>query len=240
MQLVLLAAGRGSRLPKKFRNKPKCLSLIGKKTIFEFNKNFFNRIKNKLIITGFKNLNLQTIIKENNFKEIKNKNYKKTNMVHSLMLSSKHLKKNKDIIVCYGDIIFDEKLFNIFKKFDGNIMPGNKNWFKYWRKRMNINKLLKDAENFKIKKGYLQEIGTIINNQIPKLQYMGIFKITYNSFIKMHKLYMKISNEKIDMTSFLNMCIKKKTIKIKVKNYSSYWYEIDSLKDIKVATKDIK
>ena len=41
MQLIILAAGRGFRLPEKFRNKPKCLAVINEKTILEHNLNFF-------------------------------------------------------------------------------------------------------------------------------------------------------------------------------------------------------
>ena len=37
-------------------------------------------------------------------------------MVHSLMLSKKYIKNTSEIIICYGDIIFNKNLFNIFKK----------------------------------------------------------------------------------------------------------------------------
>ena len=38
MQLVMLCAGRGSRLPKKFRNKPKCLMLLNNKNLLSYNE----------------------------------------------------------------------------------------------------------------------------------------------------------------------------------------------------------
>ena len=40
MILIYLAAGRGSRLPKEFRNNPKCLVEVKNKTLFERNKEF--------------------------------------------------------------------------------------------------------------------------------------------------------------------------------------------------------
>ena len=52
MQLVLLAAGRGSRLPKKYRNGPKCLTKIGPSTVLDYNNQFFKNFKKKIIITG--------------------------------------------------------------------------------------------------------------------------------------------------------------------------------------------
>ena len=41
------------------------------------------------------------------------------------------------------------------------------------------------------------------------------------------------------MTSFINLCIKNKEIEFKTKTYSKMWYEIDNLKDIKIAEKEI-
>ena len=47
MQLIVLSAGRGSRLPKKFRNKPKCLVEINSKPLLFYNDNFFKKFKKK-------------------------------------------------------------------------------------------------------------------------------------------------------------------------------------------------
>ena len=41
MQLVLLAAGKGSRLPKKYRSYPKCMVHIRNKNILEHNIEFY-------------------------------------------------------------------------------------------------------------------------------------------------------------------------------------------------------
>ena len=48
MILIYLAAGRGSRLPIKFRDKPKCLVKINNKTLIERNKIFFKNFKKKI------------------------------------------------------------------------------------------------------------------------------------------------------------------------------------------------
>ena len=42
------------------------------------------------------------------------------------------------------------------------------------------------------------------------------------------------------MTSFLNLCVSNKIISLKIKKYSDYWYEIDTISDHKFAEKDIK
>ncbi len=239
MQLVLLAAGRGSRLPKKYRIKPKCLTKIGPATILDFNKKFFDNFQTKIIITGYKRQMLQEYIKKNNFIEIENKNFRKTNMVQSLMLSSRYLKKNEEIVICYGDIIFNKDIFKIFKRNKGNIITGNKNWLKYWKKRMTIKNIKSDAETFSVRKNILKNIGDKITNKFPKYQYMGILKISYKTFVTMRSYFDKINNKKIDMTGFLNLCINDNGLKIKKINYSSFWHEIDNAKDILIARRDL-
>ena len=61
MQLIVLSAGRGSRLPKKFRNRPKCLVKLNSKPLLLYNENFFRQFKNKIIVTGFKQRYLKNI-----------------------------------------------------------------------------------------------------------------------------------------------------------------------------------
>ena len=162
-------------------------------------------------------------------------------MVHSLLLAKNHIKDKTDIVVCYGDIIFDINILKFFqnKNKNKNLMPVNKNWLKYWKKRFRSNMIKNDAEDITIKKGELISIGARIGKNFPSQQFMGIFKISYKTFKKMGSIYLKNSNKKIDMTSFINLCIKNKEIKFKTKTYSKMWYEIDNLKDIKIAEKEI-
>ena len=53
-------------------------------------------------------------------------------MVYSLYLARK--KVTDDIVIMYGDIVFDSKIFNLLKP--KNIMPINKNWLINWKSRM--------------------------------------------------------------------------------------------------------
>ena len=42
------------------------------------------------------------------------------------------------------------------------------------------------------------------------------------------------------MTNFLNTSIKHYKLKLKIKKYQSYWYEIDNKKDLIVSSEDLK
>ena len=52
MQLIILSAGKGSRLPAKFRDKPKCLVEINSKPLLLYNKFFLEILKKNLLFVG--------------------------------------------------------------------------------------------------------------------------------------------------------------------------------------------
>ena len=238
MQLILLAAGKGSRLSKKYRTQPKCQIEISGKTLLEHNINFYKKFRHRSIVTGFKSEKLNSFIKKNKFKNYKNKNYNKTNMVYSLF-KVRSLKSN-NIVVCYGDIIFDNTIFNDLKKnYSNTIVLLKKNWLKVWRGRMNYSKIKSDAENVEIKNNFIISIGRKITNKLPKYQYMGIIKFKKKDFYKLKKFFKKIKNTNIDFTSFLERAITSKIIKVKAAFTSKFWYEIDTLGDIKFTEKNL-
>ena len=238
MQLIVLSAGRGSRLPKKFRNRPKCLVKLNSKQLLLYNENFFKHFENKIIVTGFKQKYLKKISEKVGFTNVFNKKYSSTNMVYSLFLTKKKIKD--DVVIVYGDIIFNDSVYELLKP-KKNIIPVNINWYKNWKKRMSMNNIFKDAENIVVKENNLLEIGTKINkNKIPKYQFMGIVKLRKQTFLKCYDFFKKLNNKKIDMTSFLNLCISNKIMSLKVQKYKNYWYEIDSASDHKFAQRDLK
>jgi choline kinase len=232
MQLILLAAGKGSRLPIKIRNKPKCLIKILGKTLLEHNIDFYKKFKNRTIVTGYKRKELIPFINKNKFKNFYNKDFNKTNMVHSLFKVNRIM--SNDIVVCYGDIIFDKNIFiNISKNHKNSTILLNKNWLKVWKGRMEYKNIKKDAENIEIYKNNLISIGTKIINKMPKYQFMGIINLKKKDFFNLKKFYNKIKNKKIDFTSFLNQSIKANIVKINILTTTKYWFEIDTIKDVK-------
>ena len=69
---------------------------------------------------------------------------------------------------------------------------------------------------------------------------MGILKINRKDYFKMKQFYNnKILNKKIDLTSFLNIVVKNNIAKIKCSLTKKYWYEIDTIKDLKITSKKL-
>ena len=140
----------------------------------------------------------------------------------------------------YGDIIFDYKIYKLLKT-KKNIMPINKKWFENWKKRMGLKKTLNDAENLFLKNNFLKEIGTKIKKkEITKIPIYGIIKIKKKTYFNLMRFYKKINNDKIDMTSFINLCINNNKLKISVSKSSYFWYEIDTISDFNFAEKELK
>ena len=114
MQIIVLAAGKGSRLPKKYRRVPKCLVNVISKSIIDHNISFIRKFSNRIIISGYKYKILENHLKDQNFKHIKNQNYSSTNMVHSLSLAKKFVKD--DVVIIYGDIIFNPNIYKLLSE----------------------------------------------------------------------------------------------------------------------------
>ena len=236
MQLILLAAGRGSRLPLKFRTTPKCLIKINNKNLLEHNLDFYKKFNSKYIVTGFKYKKILPFIKKNNFINFINYKYKSTNMVCSLF---KVKPKNKEsIVICYSDIVFDKNIYQNLLP-EKNIIILKKNWIDVWKGRMNYKNITQDAEDVKIKNKQLISIGNKIQQKFPKYQYMGIIKLKSKDFFMLKNFYEKINNNKIDMTSFLNKVINERILKLQVSITNKFWYEIDNSKDIKYTKKKL-
>ena len=231
MNLIILASGKGSRLKSLTKNKPKCLVKIKGKTIIERILDNSNLFKKTLLVTGYKSSILEK--KFRNYLIVKNKDFTKSNMVHSLFKTFKHVKS--DVIVSYADILYHPDILKRLIKQNETCIPLNQNWKKHWQKRMSNNKIYDDAENVIIKNKKIIEIGTKIKNKLPDYQFMGIVMIKKNDFFIMHKFYKSLKNINIDLTSFLNLFIKYRKKGIKMISTKKYWYEIDNQKDFKVA-----
>ena len=230
MELVVLASGKGTRLKNLNQNHPKCLLKIkNEKTLIDYISKNFKKFKKTFIIGGYKH-HLLKKYEEKNVKLIINKKFNTTNMVYSLSCAKKSI--SSDIIVVYADILFDEKIINKLIKKKGNILPLKKNWLEVWKSRMSYKEIKMDSENIVLKNNKIIKIGGKYT-KYPKAQYMGIIKFRKKDFFKAMNFFKNLNNYKIDMTSFLDLCIKKEIIDLSYFLTNRFWYEIDTPKDYK-------
>ena len=104
-------------------------------------------------------------------------------MVHSLFSIKKSQIKSQSLVVCYSDIIFDPKIYDLFNKNNFTFLPVNINWLKLWKKEMVPKNIKNDAEDLITKKNEIISIGGKIKKKMPKFQFMGLMKIMNKDFL---------------------------------------------------------
>ena len=232
MNIVYLAAGKGSRFSNKIKVSNKCLIKFNNKdSIINFLIKNSNKLKpaTTFIVTGYNEKKLRKKIEDKKVKFIFNKNFFDRDMMHSLIVGLKNSKD--DTIVSYSDIIYSHKILEKIKnKKPKNItIPVNKNWIKIWKLRKKYH--LDDAESLIYNNSKkLLEIGKKIKKK-PKAQFMGLIYVPKNKINIILKKYSKINEKRIQVTQFLNQIISEETLK--VMETKSFWYEFDDFTDLK-------
>ena len=127
MKVIIVAAGAGSRLSELTKDTPKSLLDVNGKSILERQISVFKKlgISDITVIIGphaekftFKNISF-----------IQDKNYLEHDILSSLMLARSIM--HDDIIISYGDVIFDEQVLQSLINFKDSIGLGiDLNWEK--------------------------------------------------------------------------------------------------------------
>ena len=76
MQLIILASGRGKRLKKHTKVRPKCMIEINNKPIIKYQSSLFKYFSRVIMIVGYKSDQIKKALSsEDNIIFINNKNY---------------------------------------------------------------------------------------------------------------------------------------------------------------------
>ena len=86
----------------------------------------------------------------------------------------------------------------------------------------------------------MKKIGEKIQNSFPKYQFMGLIKLTNKTYNKLKIFFNKESMRNVDFTNFLNLSIKKRLLVLRTYPTDLFWYEIDTLKDFKIAEDNLR
>ena len=233
MKAIILAAGRGSRMKSLTDERPKCLTLIGGKTLLDWQLEAIRDAgMNEIgIITGYK----FELLKNFNLTEFYNPRWAETNMVSSLFCAQGWLKSGP-CIVSYSDIFFDSSAIKLLIDSPANLtITYDKNWKDLWTKRFG-NPLL-DAETFQLDhEGFLLKIGCKPNT-IEEIQgqYMGLLTFSPEGWGEISRIYKLLTLEErnlIHMTGILQKTIDAGSIPIKGISFEGNWGEIDSPEDL--------
>jgi choline kinase len=225
MKVLILAAGRGSRMKSATLSKPKCLIEFREKTLLQHaleNLNSFFDADDILIIGGYKSELLGhywPLIRNNH-------RWADTNIMGSLMVASDILAR-EEVLVIYSDIYFER--IAIQSMLDGakpsilNLI----NWREIWESR--FDNPLDDLENFNSRDSKVIRIGGKPTD-IGEIdgQFGGMYTLNPDCWEEM----IKVPNlEDMDTTSTLNFLITHGKSFTAIP-YSAKWAEFDSIADL--------
>lgn len=259
MKTIILAAGQGTRLRPLTDHCPKCMVEIQGKSIIERQLKTMHvcGIKDEdiTIIAGYCNDTLRERFKDTALHFIVNNEYETTNMVYSLMCARYVMEQEEDILVSYGDIIYEEsvlkKVLNSREDYSVVVDDG---WYEYWSAR--CENPLNDAETLKFdEQGYLTEIGQKTDSLANvQSQYIGLMRFRgagLKALLDLSEEARKRSSEgrklwrtertyqKMYMTDLLQGLIDEGK-KLKALHILRGWFEIDDQDDLKVVEASLK
>jgi choline kinase len=240
MKVIILAAGQGTRLRPLTNDRPKCMVEVNGKPLIKHQLDLFlkNNIQDINVITGY----LGEKIYFTEITKYYNPKFKTTNMVSTLFCAKNIFDGTDDILISYGDIIYNNVVLDkiIMSTNEINVVV-DKNWKNYWAARMDDP--LQDAETLKIgKRGNITELGKKPNSydQIEG-QYIGLIKIRADVAPKIKEYYYSLDKnalydgqdyDNMYMTSFLQM-IANTLYDLTPTYINNGWIEIDEPSDLK-------
>lgn len=185
MKAIILSAGMGTRLDKYTKDMPKGLLDVRGKSLIERQIEILRRFVEKIIIV--RGYHAEKI----SFPGITcydNQLYHSTNMVESLMCAKEELKG--DLIVSYGDILFEERILREVLNSQADIgVTVDVRWQEYWKSR--YGNISTDTESLRIDYDqHIREIGK--PDPIPEEidgRYVGLLKFSHEGTGIMKQVY---------------------------------------------------
>ena len=247
MKAIIVAAGIGSRLGELTKEFPKSLIDINGKSILERQISLFKKfgIDNIVIIRGPHREKFSF----DDVKYVNDDDYENHNLLGSLMVAEDEL--NEDVIISYGDIVFDEIILEQILAFSGNAgLAIDYNWEKNYSEKSK--ELLGKVSVVTIENNSISNIGyyeNIDKNPGSILgEFIGIMKLSpqsanyfvtkYNELKRNHdgKFHDSPSINFAIITDMINELLQH-GIKFTPIKISGKWYEIDTPEDLEAAKK---
>lgn len=236
MKVILLAAGRGSRLGERTKDRPKCMCELGGRTLLSrclesLEKAGIQR-EEIGIVTGYRS----EMFDVPGAVFFHNGDWEQTNMFRSLLEAETWLEQ-EPCIVCYSDIVFSPQAIQALANSTAPLsLTYYTGFWSLWCARMEDP--LADLETFKLdEKGRLTEIGKAPQSRADiQGQYMGLIRFTPESWswvreTTAHPLPKPV--EKLDMTTLLQGMLEL-GYPIQTIATDELWLECDTQQDIEV------
>lgn len=224
MKVIILAAGRGTRISKLIGDIPKCtVDVCGKplivRTLEIFNA---NKIHDVSIVLGYKHKVIEDVVKDYNLKQYLNPFYHVTNSIASLWFALQEFDGKEDILICNGDVFFTQKIIdNIFEEKRDLVMLSDRS------------KVDTGDYFFKTKGGVIVNYGKELTRENRDCEYVGIAKISKENVAKFkERLTEMIDRQESDKwwENVLYSMAKERDIYVRDVD-GAFWAEVDYIED---------
>ena len=239
MKVIILAAGRGSRLGERTKDRPKCMCTLCGRTLLDRCLETLEQAgvprSDIGIVTGYRSDMFQAA----GVTYFHNADWEKTNMFRSLTMAREWLER-ETCIVCYSDIVFAPEAVHLLANSAAPlVITSYSGYWDLWKLRME--NPLEDLETFQVdENGRLLEIGLKSDSADDiQGQFMGLLRFTPGSWgwveeTIRHPLPKTV--DKLDMTTLLQGMLQL-GYAIQTIPTSALWLECDSEQDIEAYEK---
>lgn len=243
MKAIILAAGQGTRLRPLTDDKPKCLVELAGKPLLEHQLATLHAggVDDIHVVGGYRTDQLQ----RPGITLHINERFAETNMVTTLFAAEAVMTGESDLIISYGDIVYEQRVLAALQAVDAPIaLAVDREWRSYWAARMADP--LSDAESLKLSDSdRVVELGKKPQSYDEiQGQYIGLIKIRADYVARLPQLWRSMDRDAIYdgkdydnmfMTSFIQHLIHIGW-EARAAFIDNGWAEVDCEYDLNVAT----
>ena len=232
MKVIILAAGQGTRLRPLTDHCPKCMVEVNGKSIIERQLDTMHSCgiedKDITIIAGYRNDVLKEKFKDTEINFIVNEEYENTNMVCSLMCARSLMEAEDDILISYGDIIYNKEVLGKILQSETLMSDDNDYLTEIGQKTSDLNKVQSQYIGLMRFKGEGLKAVLDLSAEAKRRSEVG------EALWRTERTYAKMY-----MTDLLQGLIDEKH-KLKAVHIQRGWFEIDDCDDLKVVESQLK
>jgi choline kinase len=223
--LILLAAGRGSRLKSLTEDIPKCLNTYQGKPLIQHTLDLASKFRKQItkivIISGYRG----ELLTRFGYEVLENSEWSFSGPFRSLAIAHQFL-ESSSCIVSYTDIVYGEEFLQSCLSSRADIfIPSNANYSESWNgRRVDI---YEDLETFAFVGNRLIEIGNRpkTHDEIQG-QFAGILKTTPEGWRDLYEVAQCVDSQHLDITGLLSLAIKE-GVNVECEQVRSPWKEFD-------------
>ncbi len=235
---IHLSAGQGTRLRPITDDRPKPLVELGGISLLERNVATLSDcgVTDQLAVTGYR----ANQIDELGYDTVHNPVYDETDMVYSLYCAEDQFPEGRDLVISYGDIIYEQSVVESLLNCDAPIcVVVDREWERLWNAR--FEDPLDDAETLQMDdQDQIREIGGEPDSLDEiEAQYIGLIKIRSDYIDRFAQRYRDLAETdedeytSVEMTHYIQSMVDDDW-EVRGVPIDGGWLEVDTVEELKM------